>query len=158
MYPWSEVETVLPRYAAFAPTMPDELGLPVATASGPDGQPAITLLPLWNGDKLQGERAMDHLQALGKPQFAQFGPMTYTDMLAPYDARVAEAEIQTRSLPALTPGAVDAIITAVAAGHRSTRWSTGTTSTRGHAYSCRENRVRLAPGPFHGGDHRRLGA
>jgi len=119
VYPWSEVETVLPRYAAFAPTMPDELGLPVATASGPDGQPAITLVPLWNGDKLQGERAMDHLQALGKPQFAQFGPMTYTDMLAPFDARMAEAdgcywEIRTRSLPALTPGAVDAIITAVA--------------------------------------------
>jgi hypothetical protein len=45
--------------------------------------------------------------------------MTYTELLAPYDARVAEAdgcywEIRTRSLPALTPGAVDAIITAVA--------------------------------------------
>jgi FAD/FMN-containing dehydrogenase len=88
-------------------------------ASGPDGQPAITLVPLWNGDKLQGERAMDHLQTLGNPQLAQFGPMTYTEMLAPFDASLAEAdgrhwEIRTRSLPALTPGAVDAILTAVA--------------------------------------------
>jgi FAD/FMN-containing dehydrogenase len=45
--------------------------------------------------------------------------MTYTEMLAPFDAWVAEAdgchwEIRTRSLPALTPGAVDAILTAVA--------------------------------------------
>jgi hypothetical protein len=119
VYPWSEAEPVLRRYAAFAATMPDELSVFVTTASGPNGQPAITLVPLWNGDKLQGERAMDHLQALGKPQLAQFGPMTYTEMLAPLDAWLAEAdgchwEIRTRSLPALTPGAVDAIITAVA--------------------------------------------
>ena len=62
-YPWSEAETVLRRYAAFAATMPDELGVPVAMASGPDGQPAITLVPLWNGDKLQGERAMKDRRA-----------------------------------------------------------------------------------------------
>jgi hypothetical protein len=118
-YPWSEAEPVLSRYAAFVATIPDELSVPVTMTSGPDGQPAITLVPLWSGDKLHGERAMGHLQALGKPQFAQFGPMTYPEMLAPIDARVAEAdgchwEIRTRSLPALTPGAVDAIITAVA--------------------------------------------
>jgi hypothetical protein len=119
MYPWREAEPVLRRYAAFAATMPDELGVYVILASGPDGQPAITLVPLWNGDKLQGERAMDRLQALGKPQLAQFGPMAYTEMLAPTDARIAEAdgchwEVRTLSLPALTPGAIDAILTAVA--------------------------------------------
>jgi FAD/FMN-containing dehydrogenase len=119
VYPWSEAETVLPRYAAFAATMPDELGVSVTMTSGPDGQPALMLVPLWNGDKLQGERAMDQLQALGKPQLAQIGPMTDTEMLAPFDAQLAEVagwhwEIRTRSLPALMPGAVDAIITAVA--------------------------------------------
>jgi hypothetical protein len=120
VYPWTEAEPVLRRYATFAAIMPDELGVLVNMASGRDGQPAITLLPLWNGDKLQGERAMDHLQTLGNPQSAQFGPMTYAEMLAPFDASLAEAEadgchreIRTRSLPALTPGAVDAIITAV---------------------------------------------
>src|SRR5262249_45835024 len=90
VYPWSEAETVLPRYAAFAATMPDELGVSVTMTSGPDGQPALMLVPLWNGDKLQGERAMDQLQALGKPQLAQIGPMTYTEMLAPFDAQLAE--------------------------------------------------------------------
>ena len=82
-------------------------------------RPTITFVPLWNGDQLRGERAMDYLQALGKPQRLQFEPMTYTEMLAPYDALVAEAdgchwEIRTRSLAALTPGALDAIATAVA--------------------------------------------
>jgi FAD/FMN-containing dehydrogenase len=118
-YPWSEAETVLSRYAAFAAKMPDELGVPVMATSGPDGQPAITLVPLWNGDKLPGERAMDDLQALGKPQLAQVGPMTYAEILAPIDAWLAEAadchwEIRTCSLPALMPGAIDAIIRAIA--------------------------------------------
>jgi hypothetical protein len=117
-YPWSEAETVLSRYAAFAARMPDELGVSVTMTSGPDGQPALMLVPLWNGDKLQGERAMDHLQALGKPQLTQVGPMTYTDMLAPIDTQLAEVagchwETRTRSLPALTPGAVDAIVAAI---------------------------------------------
>jgi FAD/FMN-containing dehydrogenase len=119
VYPWSQAEPVLRQYAAFAATMPDELGVPVAMGSGPDGQPTITLVPLWNGDKLKGERAMDYLQALGKPQVAQFGLMTYTEMLAPFDTLVAEAdgchwEIRTRSLPALSPGPIDAIVAAVA--------------------------------------------
>lgn len=119
VYPWSEAEAVLPRYAAFAAKMPDELTVEAMMTSGPDGQPAIIFTPLWNGDKLQGERAIDHmLQALGKPQFAQCGPMTYPEMLAPTDAWVAETaglhwEMRTRSLPALLPGPIDAIIKAI---------------------------------------------
>jgi FAD/FMN-containing dehydrogenase len=119
VYPWSEIETVLRRYVSFAANMPDELGASLLMASGPDGQPAIMSTPVWNGDQLEGERAMNHLQALGTPQFAQFGPTTYAEMLAPIDAWLAEAagchwEIRTRSLPALTPGAVDAIAAAAA--------------------------------------------
>ncbi|MBV9567753.1 MAG: hypothetical protein JO172_06415 [Hyphomicrobiales bacterium] len=99
--------------------MPDELGAPVTTTSGPDGQPALMLVPLWNGDKLHGQRAVGQLQALGKPQLAQIGPMTYTDMLGPIDTQLAELagcpwETRTRSLRALMPAAIDAIIRAVA--------------------------------------------
>jgi hypothetical protein len=103
-YPWSEAETVLSRYAALTARMPDELGVSVTMTTAPEGQPTIALVPLWNGEKLQGEREMDHLQALGKPQLAQIGPMTYTDMLAPIDTQLAEVtgchwETRTRSLP-----------------------------------------------------------
>ena len=118
-YPWSEAETVLSRYAAFAAEVPDELGVLVMMTSGPDGQPAIMLMPLWSGDRVQGERAMERLQSLGKPQLAQLGPMTYAEMLAPIDAQLTAAahchwELRTRSLPALMPGAIDAIVGAVA--------------------------------------------
>jgi FAD/FMN-containing dehydrogenase len=119
VYGWNEAGRLLRRYAGFAATMPDELGVSVAMTSGPDGQPAITLVPLWNGDKPQGERAMDLLQAFGKPQLAQIGPMTYTEMLAPIDTQLAELagwhwDIRTRSLPVLMPGAIDAIVAAIA--------------------------------------------
>jgi FAD/FMN-containing dehydrogenase len=119
VYPWSEAERVLSGYAAFAANMPDELGAPVALGTGPDGQPAVMLVPLWNGDKLEGERAMHRLQTLGKPQLVQLAPLTYSEMLAPFDAQMEQAdgchwELRTRWLPGLTSGAIDALIAAVA--------------------------------------------
>ena len=164
VYPWSEAETVLHRYAAFAATMPDELGVPVSMASGPDGQPAITLLPLWNGDKLQGERAMNHLQALGKPLLAQFGPMTYTEMLAPFDALgggggwlaledadALTARAHARRHQCHQHGGRPQDV-APLSGHLAPL------PRRGHAHCCGVDSFRLAAGTFHAGDHRRLGA
>ena len=119
VYPLSDAEPVLRRYAAFAATMPDELGISVAMTSGPDGQPMLMFLPLWNGEKQRGERIISDFQALGTPRLAQVGPMTYGDMLALFDGWLDAAdgchwEFRTRSLPALTPGAIDVITKAVA--------------------------------------------
>ncbi|MBV9678462.1 MAG: FAD-binding oxidoreductase [Acidobacteriaceae bacterium] len=119
LYPWSEAKNVLSRYAAFAATAPDELGLFVGMASGPDGQLAVQLAPLWNGEEHRGERVMRDLQALGTPLFAQVRPMTYSDILAPVDAMLEQKDgchwwTRTRWLPALTPGAIDVMIAAVA--------------------------------------------
>jgi len=76
-------------------------------------------LPLWNGDGRRGERVMEEVQALGAPQTAQVGPAAYADMLAQMDAWVEAAdgchwETRTRWLPALTAGAADVIIAAMA--------------------------------------------
>jgi hypothetical protein len=119
VYPWSEAEPVLQGYAAFAATMPDELSICVGMTSGPDGQPSLLFLPLWNGDKHRGERIISDLQAIGIPQFAQVGPMAYGDMLALFDPALDAAdgchwETRTRSLPALTHDAINVITRAVA--------------------------------------------
>jgi FAD binding domain/Berberine and berberine like len=119
VYPLSEAEQMLHRYAAFAAAMPDELDISVGMTSGPDGQPMLMFLPLWNGDKQQGERIISDFQALGTPQLAQVGPMTYSNMLAVFDAWADAAdgchwETRTRSLPALTPDVIDVITRAVA--------------------------------------------
>ena len=119
VYPLSEAEQMLHRYAAFAAAVPDELDISVGMTSGPDGQPMLMFLPLWNGDKQQGERIISDFQTLGTPQLAQVGPMTYSDMLAVFDAGVdakdgCHWETRTRSLPALTPDVIDVITRAVA--------------------------------------------
>jgi FAD/FMN-containing dehydrogenase len=120
VFPLSEAEQVLRRYAEFAATMPDELGITVGMTSGQDGQPMLLFLPLWNGEQRRGECLIRDVQALGTPQLAQVGPMTYSEMLALYDAWVDAAdhchwEMRTRSLPALTPSVIDVITRAVAA-------------------------------------------
>jgi len=119
IYNWNEASAVLRRYAAFTATAPDELGVAVGIMSGPDGEPVIMLVALWNGDRCQGERVMEDLQAFGTPQSAQVGPATYTDMLARFDAWVEATqgchwELRTRWLPALSAEAAEAIITAKA--------------------------------------------
>ena len=62
---------------------------------------------------------MEDVRAFGAPLSAQVGPATYADLLAQFDAWVEAAdgchwELRTRSLPALTAGAADAIIAAKA--------------------------------------------
>jgi FAD/FMN-containing dehydrogenase len=130
IYSWNEADAVLRRYAAFAATAPDELGVAVGIMSGPAGEPVIMVVALWNGDQRQGERVMGDVQAFGTPQSAEVGPATYADMLARFDAWVEAAhgchwEIRTRWLPALTAGAADAIIAAkarAASPHCSVFW------------------------------------
>jgi len=119
IYHWKDAGAVLRRYAAFAATAPDELGVSVGAMPGPNGAPVIMVVPLWNGDRSRGERAMEDVRAFGTPLSAQVGPATYADLLAQFDAWVEAAdgchwEIRTRSLPALTAGAADAIIAAKA--------------------------------------------
>jgi FAD/FMN-containing dehydrogenase len=115
IYDWSEASAVLRRYAAFAATAPDELGVAIGAMAGPDGKPAIMVVALWNGERRVGERAMEDVRAFGTPLSAQVGPATYPDLLAQFDGWVEAAdgchwEIRTRSLPVLTAGAADAII------------------------------------------------
>jgi FAD/FMN-containing dehydrogenase len=119
VYPLSQAVQMLRRYAPFAAAMPDELDISVGMTSGPDGQPILMFLPVWNGDKQQGERIISGFQSLGAPQLAQVGPMTYSNVLGVFDAWADATdgchwETRTRSLPALTPEVIDVITRAVA--------------------------------------------
>jgi FAD/FMN-containing dehydrogenase len=119
IYSWNQASAVLRRYAAFAATAPDELGMSVGMMTGPNGGPVIMIVPLWNGDQCRGERVMEDVQAFGTPLSAQVGPATYADMLAQFDAWVEAVDgshwgFRTRSLPAFTADAADAMIAAKA--------------------------------------------
>jgi FAD/FMN-containing dehydrogenase len=115
IYNWNEASAVLRRYASFAATAPDELGMSVGVMTDPNGDPVVMVVPLWNGDQHRGERVMEDVQAFVTPLSAQVGPTTYADMLAQWDAWVEAVDgshwdVRTRSLPALTADAADAII------------------------------------------------
>jgi FAD/FMN-containing dehydrogenase len=117
IYDWNEAGEVLRRYAAFAATAPDEFGSYAAMLPGPDGKPMVLVVALWNGDRRRGERVMHDVRAFGALQSAQVGPANYADLHAQFDAGVPDDdhwEIRTRSLPALTDGAIDAMIAAKA--------------------------------------------
>jgi hypothetical protein len=129
--------------------------------SGPDGEPIITVVPLRNGERLRGERAMEDVQDFGTPLSAQVGPATYADMLAQFDAWVEAAdghhwETRTRWLPALTAGAADAIIAAKVHA-ASPLWSIFW-HHHGAADSAAWRRIRPASRALDGGDRRRLAA
>ena len=118
LYPWNEAADVVRRYVELMSATPGELDVSGVMATGPDGEPAVALLPLWNGDNQRGQRVLDDLQALGTSKFAAYGPATYGDVLAPADAKIEEAEgchwkVWNRWLPELNASAVDAIIEAV---------------------------------------------
>ena len=66
-------------------------------ASGPDGEPAVQLTPLWNGDEHRGEQVMRDLQTLGTQHMTQVGPATYPDMLAALDMEVARSRAAERA-------------------------------------------------------------
>jgi hypothetical protein len=92
VYNWNEAERVLRRYAAFAATAPDELGVPVGLMPGPDGEPVIMVVPLWNGERRQGERVMEDVRAFGAPQSAQLGPASSTRGWRPRTATTLRPE------------------------------------------------------------------
>jgi FAD/FMN-containing dehydrogenase len=74
IYSWNEASAVLSRYAAFAATMPDELGVSAGLLTGPNGEPVVMVVPLGNGDRHGGERVMEDVQTFGTPLSAEVGP------------------------------------------------------------------------------------
>jgi FAD/FMN-containing dehydrogenase len=164
IYNWNEAGAVLRRYAAFAATAPDELGVAVGVMSGPDGEPVIMAVPLWNGERFPGERAMEEVRAFGTPQSAQVGPATYADLLAQFDAWLEAAG----RVPLGDP---DALVARAYRGRRRCdhrgEGPRGVATLLGvlaplprrrDADGARWRRVRPPPRALHGGDRRGLEA
>jgi FAD/FMN-containing dehydrogenase len=113
LYPRSEAETVLRRYAEFSKSADDELSVVSGIFPGPNGDPVVLFAPAWCGELNKGAQVLDALQRLGNPIHAQIGPMTYQAMLSMFDAHVINGRhyaAQTRWLEELTPAAIDALI------------------------------------------------
>ncbi|MET1026576.1 MAG: FAD-binding oxidoreductase [Dongiaceae bacterium] len=114
IFPLSEAKAVLAGYAKMMSASAfDTLSVVIGIFPGPEGHPVLMLAPAWTGDRAQGEEVITSLQQLGTPIYAQFGPMTYGDMIGSFDARVVDGHhhaLQTRSVPKLSLEVISAIV------------------------------------------------
>ena len=118
LFPWSEAESVFRGYAEAIANAPDELSAVIGGLSTPDGSPVVFVAPVWSGEIGQGERFIARLKQLGTPIMTQVGPMTYGERLGMFETAAPVGRhyaSQTRSMAALTPEAISAL---VAAGQR----------------------------------------
>jgi FAD/FMN-containing dehydrogenase len=114
-YPWRQAQQVLARFDGVASTMPDDLTVAVSIATGPDGEPALYLWPVWSGAQHDAAEWMNALSNLGKPSLVDISQMPYTavlEMISPHIVWGRRYEMRTRNIAALTSEAIDALINA----------------------------------------------
>jgi len=115
MFPWSEAETVLRRYAWIAGSAPDDLAMTLGVLSGPDRVPLLFMVPVWSGNPEHGKPYMDRLTRLGSPTMVRMGATTYRDLLEMFDREVVDGRryaLQTRWLPELSNNVISSLIAA----------------------------------------------
>jgi FAD/FMN-containing dehydrogenase len=115
LYPWSQAAEVLDSLRQVIAAAPDELTVQTGVLTGPDGGPALFVSPTWSGDLTAGEPAMHGLSQLGRPLMSQLATMTYSEMLGLLDAALVPGShyaIRTRSVIALAPDVIDALLEA----------------------------------------------
>jgi FAD/FMN-containing dehydrogenase len=113
MFPVAQATTVLASLADILLDGPDELTVQCGFVAGPDGQPVLFVAPAWCGDPDEGTRAMEGLTGLGTPLLARTGPVTAAALLAQSDGLFPDGraiEIRPRTLAALTPTAIEALV------------------------------------------------
>ncbi len=118
LYPWQGAAETIAAWGERMADAPDALAATLALIATPDGKPAIALAPCWQGSPNEGEAAISRLLGLGTPIMAKVEPMPPAALFSLFEANVIPGRRyaqQTRWLPALTQGAVSALIAAAEA-------------------------------------------
>ena len=117
IYPFSEAQAVLRRYARLVPSMPDELSVQFGAIAGPDGVPVILMVPTWCGSSSQADVHVAPLLELGTLLENTLDVVRYGTSLSVFDPHIVNGRrtfMETCSLPALDDLAIDALIEGVA--------------------------------------------
>jgi FAD/FMN-containing dehydrogenase len=115
VFPWSQAAAVWRGLRDVLATAPDELTVQSGLVPGHNGEPTALLAPAWSGDLAAGERTIDALTKLGRPLATQVAPMTYSEMLGLWDARVVGGlhwAVRTRTVPGYTSEVIDVLVEA----------------------------------------------
>ncbi|OBK71900.1 FAD-linked oxidase [Mycobacterium sp. 1274761.0] len=115
VYPWSQGASVWRGLSEVMSTAPDELTVESGIMSGPDGDPAVYVVPVWSGDHRCGQAAVDALATLGTPLITRIGSITYGDVLGLLDVGYVPGlglEVRTRTVAGYTPEVIEALVEA----------------------------------------------
>ncbi|ANY08975.1 FAD-binding oxidoreductase [Pseudonocardia sp. HH130630-07] len=118
LFPWSEAASVLTRYAELVADAPDGLTLLIEMTVVPDVGPCLLAVPVWSGPASGADAALARVERLGTPLTSGVASATQAQLLAGFDAAVPDGmhwQIRTRSVAALTPAVIDAVLASAAA-------------------------------------------
>jgi FAD/FMN-containing dehydrogenase len=114
-FPLAQAADVWMRLNTTLAHCPDELSVQTGILTGPDDRPALFLSPVFSGDLSHGVSVIDELRGLGTSLSSQVASMSYSDMLALFDAQVVTGRhyaMRTRTISGYTADAVAALVDA----------------------------------------------
>jgi FAD/FMN-containing dehydrogenase len=88
LYPLDQAKEVLQFYREFSMNTPEEMGVPAALLTTPDGTPAVAILVGWMGPLAEGEAHLKPLRQFGSPLADLIGPIPYCQLQMLLDAAV----------------------------------------------------------------------
>ena len=115
VYPWSQARSVLSRLGDIFDYTPDELTIRTGLLSGPRGEPAVLLAPVWSGEMAQGHQVFEQLQSIGASSWSHVAATTPAAMLRQFGARpVTRRPFHRRSVVVrdCTPDVIAALVNA----------------------------------------------
>jgi hypothetical protein len=104
VYPFVEARAVLERYVDFAASMAEELTVQLGVVGGPDGTPAVLIVPTWCGRPEEGEARVAPLLELGTLLAGTLDVKPYGQSLTVFDPYLVNGRrtfMETCWLPAL---------------------------------------------------------
>jgi hypothetical protein len=118
LFPFTEAKAVLEGCADIAASAPEELTVQLGLVVGPDGAPAVMIVPTWCGRPEQSEARVAKFLQLGTLLAGTVDAMPYGGRLKLFDAYIINGQrvfMETCWLPALDAGSIDVLIEAMAA-------------------------------------------
>jgi FAD/FMN-containing dehydrogenase len=115
LYPFAEAKAVFERCADIANSAPDELTVQVGVIHGPDGSPAVVVIPAWCGAPEEGEARTAPFLKLGSLLMGAVEAQPYRLALGVFDPFLVNGLrtfMETCWLPALDSSSIDAFIEA----------------------------------------------
>jgi hypothetical protein len=115
LYPFAEARAVFERCADIANSAPDELTAQVGVVHGPDGSPAVMIIPAWCGAPEEGEAQAAPFLKLGTLLMGAVEERPFPDALTMYDPFLVNGQrtfMDACRLPRLDGGGIDAFIAA----------------------------------------------